>query len=54
MGGRISHDLKALLVIEKTGWTYDDYLAQPEWVIDGLMLKWSADAERSKRESRTR
>lgn len=54
MGGRLSPDLRALLVIEHTGWTYDEYLDQPDWLSDGILSKWSADAERRKRESKGR
>lgn len=35
-----------LVLCEKTGWTYDQYLDQPTWFIDALRQKMAIDNKR--------
>lgn len=35
-------------VTERTGWTYDQILDQPDWYIAAMFAKWRIDALRSK------
>jgi hypothetical protein len=41
--------MQEVLVCDKMGWTHYEYISQPAWFIQTLFLKWSADAEFSKR-----
>jgi hypothetical protein len=36
-------DLASVMVCDRMGWTYDEYLSQPEWFIHSLIEKWSQD-----------
>jgi hypothetical protein len=37
-------------VSERTGWTYDQILEQPDWYIRAMFEKWKAEALRAKME----
>jgi len=43
----------AVLVCEKTGWTYTEYQDQPVWFVQAMLAKWGADADYQKRQSKT-
>ncbi len=43
--GEIPADLFPIIVCEKMGWTYQQYLEQPKWFISGLSAMWSAQAK---------
>ena len=34
-----------ILIIEKTGWTYEENKRQPDWLIGNMILNYSAQAE---------
>jgi hypothetical protein len=34
------------------GWTYQEYMAQPEWFIDTLQDKYEIDAENSRKQAK--
>ena len=44
-GGKLSSDELAVVVCEKMGWTFEEYLDQPDWFMQFLILKWEAEAE---------
>lgn len=54
MGGRLTPELKAIVVIDRTGWTHEEYQEQPEWLVDALIAKWSAEAESRNRATKQR
>ena len=43
--GEIPQDFFPVIVCEKMHWTYQQYLEQPRWFIDGLATIWSATAK---------
>jgi len=40
------------IVCEKMQWTLEQYDAQPDWYIRLLLMKWGADSEYQKRQSK--
>lgn len=42
-------ELVIAAIVDKTGWTYQEIVSQPSWLIDTLLLKWSLDNEHAKK-----
>lgn len=38
-----------VLVCERMHWTYEDYLAQPQWLINGLLAHWNEQSEAARK-----
>jgi len=36
--GSVDDDLLEAIIIEKTGWTHDQYMNQPAWLIDTILM----------------
>lgn len=49
--GEIPHDFFPVIVCEKMGWTYQQFLNQPKWFIEGLSTIWSATAKIANKKS---
>jgi hypothetical protein len=41
----LPEEIKETILCEKIGWTHEEYLKQPAWLIDTFLLKWSLDNE---------
>lgn len=54
MGGRMTPELREIMVVDRTGWTHQEYEEQPEWLVDALIAKWSAEAKARARANKTR
>jgi len=39
-----------LSICQETGWTYQEYMAQPKWFIDSLKDKLQIDSKNMKKE----
>jgi hypothetical protein len=48
----MNEPMLAVLVCEKYGWTYEEYLRQPEWFISLISDKMEAESMFSGREKR--
>lgn len=44
--------VRIALMCKEMNWTYDEYLDQPEWLIDILTLVEAESAEEQKRQNR--
>jgi hypothetical protein len=44
----LPEELKIAYVCEKMGWTYTEYMEQPDWFISVLLIKWNAESEQQK------
>jgi hypothetical protein len=42
-GGQVAHEFMILRLMEKYGWTYQQYLDQPDWLIQFAHAKLSAE-----------
>lgn len=42
----LEHEMSALIVCDRMGWTYEEYQSQPLWFIHGLIAKWNEDGKR--------
>lgn len=45
MGSELSDEMTAVMVCSKMGWTYTEYINQPDWFISALLIKWGCDIE---------
>ena len=43
-----SEDSAMIVICDEMKWTYDQYLNQPTWFINGLTLLWNARARKQK------
>jgi len=41
----VTDDFVALIVCDKMGWTYDEFVRQPPWLIGALQEKWALDKQ---------
>lgn len=48
--GKVSEEIIAAMICEKTGWTYDQYLDQPASFIELMKLKMRLDVEHQEQE----
>lgn len=37
-------------IADRTGWTYQEIINTPQWLLDTLLLKWSLDNEHDKKQ----
>lgn len=44
----------AVVICEKMGWRYEDYLSQPNWFVELLIEKIRIDAKKEKEANRKR
>lgn len=42
--GEIPADIYPIIVCERMQWTYQEYLLQPKWFIEGLSTMWAIKA----------
>jgi hypothetical protein len=35
-------------ISDRTGWTYQEIISQPQWLIETILLKWRIDGEKNK------
>ena len=48
----MSPELRMVLIMKETGWTYKEYLAQPSWVVDSFILLGNAEIEANNRKKK--
>ncbi len=41
----IDEEMTIAIFCEKMGWTYEQFLNQPQWLLDTLWIKWRCDGE---------
>ena len=41
-------ELVTALIAERIGWTYEQILDQPRWLIEALLSKWALESEKQK------
>jgi hypothetical protein len=39
------------LFLDKTGWTEEQYWSSSSWLIDGMEMKWAAEAREEKKKN---
>lgn len=39
----LGFEISAIIVCDRMGWTFEEYLSQPSWFISGLIAKWKQD-----------
>jgi len=49
-GDELADEFVAVLLCEKMGWTYEQYMAQPLWFIKTIMLKLSIEGEYNRKQ----
>jgi len=42
---QLNDELKTLLIMEKFGWTYEEYLKQPAWLVQLWFEKYNLDLQ---------
>lgn len=42
----LTDEISAIIVCDKMGWTYDQYLSQPTWFVGALVAKWQQDGKK--------
>lgn len=47
----MSEEMQAVALCEKFGWTYEEYLRQPLWLIQASWIKMSIDADAEREEA---
>ena len=50
MADRLTEEMKVMSLCQEMHWTYDDYMAQPEWFIELLYQKLRIDGAKATRE----
>ncbi len=45
----MSEEMVMAMICEKMGWTYSEYVNQPDWFLQLLIMKFGADAEHQNR-----
>jgi hypothetical protein len=40
------------MICEKMCWSYEEYMNQPDWFIQTLLLKWSLENQKQKQDSK--
>jgi len=50
--GRLHPDMQMVILCKEMNWTYEEYLRQPDWFLDLLVLKMNLDSEYEKKEIR--
>jgi len=43
--GKVDEEVAIIDILERFGWTYQEYLSQPHWVIKAIYLKTKLDNE---------
>lgn len=43
--------MKMAICCEKMNWTYQEYISQPNWFIELLLLKWNIENEVNKKQN---
>lgn len=43
-----SKEFAILAVLRDTGWTYEEYLSQPSWIIQAIQIAIVSEAKQSK------
>lgn len=51
-GFELTHELVVAIVCERMGWTYWDFEAAPVWLVDTLLMKWTAEARHAKEQEK--
>lgn len=46
------YELVIAAIVDRTGWTYQEIVSAPQWLIDTLLLKWRLENEHDKERSK--
>lgn len=41
-------ELVIAVIAERVGWTYEEIMLAPQWLIDTLLLKWRVEGEKNR------
>jgi hypothetical protein len=47
--GRMDRDMQMLAIMQEFGWTYQEYMNQPSWVLTLIVEKLKRDRKREER-----
>jgi 5-methylcytosine-specific restriction endonuclease McrBC regulatory subunit McrC len=50
--GAESKEISAVALMREMGWTYEEYVAQPTWVIDTIKIMISEENKKQKADSK--
>jgi hypothetical protein len=52
--GYVRGEMIAAVICEKMGWTYHDYVAQPNWFVQLLIEKLAIDAKKEREAAKSK